>query len=701
MFAEVIIDIKHHDVNHTYDYKIEKAYIPILEVGMRVHVPFSHSTRTGIIINIKETSQTATKSIMDVDASMPVISKQSLSHIHHLVKNNHMLYQQAIELVVPHVFQFKYRYTIHVLQEDPLLDSLDMKVMDKTYVLLKRDERYLTKLKLLHQNGKIHLKQTQISHLPKRPSSVYVYTQKPYQRLDRVLDLLIPGEPYQKEALIAMGLTPSNIKTLLKHEVLLKKDHQHVFTTQRNIAQKGKKNIFIQPFESMLKTLTDVIKEVGFNQQSLLILVPNRTLLLYIQSYCHLSLAYDYKTTSKQYVNLMETLNKAPSIVISTRKGIFLPHIFDHIFIVESHSKTYRYDQGVFYDSIETIDLLFPYANIYLHSYVKHPSIAILSKDDEITVHKNVTYKKHLHIISMKDELISGHTKVLSRSVLEATKKALKKKHIVMYYPRKGYQKVNVCRLCGDVQTCPKCHKKLQVTQQKKTYCTTCHTTFELHHTCSHDHQNMMKPLGLGLEYIAKHIERLIPDHDVIVIDKDHQDIQSVNRPSIFIGTQKIISHLHEIDFELSVIILADISFHFIGLLDDEHNFMEVISFLPHGFSKIKTSYIQTYDLDQPFIKGLLNPEAYMKDVLQNRQLLSLPPFFHLFEIYVENASFFKGYQHALNIQKALHEKNIQVIGPIYDETQPFRLMIKLNATQLDTFYSFVSTQGLQSRRIQ
>ncbi len=294
--------------------------------------------------------------------------------------------------------------------------------MDKTYVLLKRDEKYLTKLKLLHQDGKIHLKQTQISHLPKRPSSVYVYTQKPYQRLNHYIRATDTGEPYQKETLVAMGLTQSNIKTLLKHEVLLKKDHQHVINKKVNLS-KGKKNIFIQPFESMLKSLVDLIKEVSFNQQSLLILVPNRKLLLDVQSYCHLTLAYDYKTTSKQYLNLVATLNKTPSIVVSTRKGIFLPYLFDHIFIVESHSKTYRYDQGVFYDTLETIDLLFPDAHIYYHSYVKHPSIAIQSKEVTIMDHSNVTHKKHLHVVSMKDELISGHTKVLSRSVLEASKK--------------------------------------------------------------------------------------------------------------------------------------------------------------------------------------------------------------------------------------------------------------------------------------
>ncbi len=72
-------------------------------------------------------------------------------------------------------------------------------------MLLKRDEKYLKKLKLLHQDGKIHLKQTQISHLPKRPSSVYVYTKKPYQRLDTILELLTPGNRIKKKHSLIWG----------------------------------------------------------------------------------------------------------------------------------------------------------------------------------------------------------------------------------------------------------------------------------------------------------------------------------------------------------------------------------------------------------------------------------------------------------------------------------------------------------------
>ena len=38
MIAEVIIDIKHHDVNQLYDYVIPKHLTHILEIGMRVWV---------------------------------------------------------------------------------------------------------------------------------------------------------------------------------------------------------------------------------------------------------------------------------------------------------------------------------------------------------------------------------------------------------------------------------------------------------------------------------------------------------------------------------------------------------------------------------------------------------------------------------------------------------------------------------------
>jgi primosomal protein N' (replication factor Y) (superfamily II helicase) len=702
MFAEVIIDIKHHDVNHMYDYKIPEHLKSILEVGMRVWVPFGHLKRTGIIMHLKMTSEDATKTIIDIDTVMPVFNQKELSDIKHLVKNNHMLYQHAIELMMPHIFHLKYRYEMVVKKRDDFLEELKMTDVNKTYTLLKKDEIHLSKLKTRQQKGIIELTQKPISYYPKRHTQQYLYTGKKYGRLQTQCDRLNMNTTYQKPVLLEMGFSNSNIQTLLKHDVFQRQDppqsqkHRHAIKKTNHPI-----DVVILPYEKMIE---DVLKKITLaikNNEHMLILVPSTTMLKVIQQDTNIALTYDYKTTSKALVSLIQIFSDAPQIVISTRKGIFLPVIFDRIYIIESHSKTYRFDQGVFFDTMETLSYLQPHANIHVHSYAPFPSVLSLIDHEKLELHNPSVIDHQLHLISMKDELISGHTKVLSREVIEATLKALKKKHVLMYYPKKGYQTVNVCRLCGEVQLCPHCNAKLKVNAAQQAYCMTCHHNFELNHTCSNHHQKMMKPLGLGLEFVAKNIQNLFTDVDVYVIDKEHDDRLMTHQPSIFIGTQKIQSYLHLLDVELVVIVLADLSFHVIDILDDERHMLDLITLTPHAHHTIKHTYIQTYDQNHPMIQGLYHPLKYMKDLTKERELLLLPPYGLLFEIDVHHDSFFKGYQETLKIQDVLNNMNIQAIGPVYEEIQPFKLIIKIKKDQIQQFYDFVSSHHLQSRRIQ
>lgn len=702
MFAEVIIDIKHHDVNHMYDYQIPEHLKSILEIGMRVWVPFGHIKRTGIIMNLKMTSEDARKTIIDIDTVMPVFNQKELSDITHLVINNHMLYQHAIELMMPHLFHLKYRYEMVVKKRDDFLDELKMTDIDTTYALLKKDEIHLSKLKIRQQKGIIELIQKPISYYPKRHAYRYLYTGKKYVRLQTQCDRLNINSTYQKPELLEMGFSNTNIQTLLKNDIFKRLDppkiqkHMNINKTINHPV-----DVVIMPYENMIE---DILKKIALairNNEHMLILVSSTTMLKVIQKDTNTALTYDYKTTSKRLLSLIQAFYDAPQIVISTRKGIFLPVIFDRIYIIESHSKTYRFDQGVFFDTMETLSYLQPYAYIHAHSYAPFPKLLSLIDYEKFKLQNQRFIDHQLHVISMKDELIFGHTKVLSREVIEATLKSLKKKHVLMYYPKKGYQTVNVCRLCGEVQLCPHCNAKLKVNVKQQTYCMTCHQSFELNHTCSNHHQKMMKPLGLGLEYVAKNIKNLFTDVDVYVIDKNHDDQWITHQPSIFIGTQKIQSYLHLLDVELVVIVLADLSFHVIDILDDERHMFDLITLTPLAHHTIKHTYIQTYDPYHPMIKGLYHPLEYMKNITKERELLLLPPYGLLFEIDVHHDSFFKGYQETLKIQDLLNKMSIQAIGPVYEEVQPFKLIIKIKKDQTQKFYDFVSSHHLQSRRIQ
>ena len=703
MFAEVIIDIGHHDVNQLYDYGIPEHLTPILDIGMRVFVPFNNQTRSGIVIDIKETSRDATKNIVDIDTVFPILSDHELNLIALLVKKNHMLYQQAIQLVVPHIFKLQYYYEVHVLKHDPLLIELNMLEIGHTYRLLKKDQQHLSKLKLRQEKGMLLLLQRQVHAGPKKDTYIYQYTGKPYRRLASIISSLKQRVTYDKDALLSIGLSNSNIKTLVRHDVLKREKVSNLtISFPKKITQDQHPYILISSFENMLGDLKEKIATAEKNNKNMLILTPNQAVLTSIKDHTGITNTYDYKSTPTTTLKLIKLFQKTSGVLISTRKGIFLPIDFHTIYMIESHSKTYRYDQGVFFDTKEILPYVHPHATIMLHTYTMTPQLLNLKKVNIQSKQDHQNHEHNIHVISMKDELLEGHTKVLSRKVLAHMQDALRSKSVLLYYPRKGYQKVNVCRLCGDIQQCPTCHAKVKVISSHQTYCTTCNQAYPIVSTCQHNHTNMMKPLGLGLDYLSKNIQTLFPDHPVYIIDKDHPVDINHDEHAIYIGTQKIQSYMHTIQTDTVIVVLADLSFHTMDPLDDTSQFFDLFTLTPQSHQKIKQTLIQTYDPSHAMIKGLFNPLAYMEHKLQESMMLSLPPLTHVFHINIENkASFFKGYQKALKLVEALRLMEIHVIGPLYEGAQPFRLLVKVYEAQLAQFYDFVKSQHLHSRRIQ
>ena len=80
MFAKVILDIKHEEVNKAYDYHIPDSLVSDLKKGMRVIVPFGAQTRMGFVISIFEISESATKDIIEILDVIPTISDELFFH---------------------------------------------------------------------------------------------------------------------------------------------------------------------------------------------------------------------------------------------------------------------------------------------------------------------------------------------------------------------------------------------------------------------------------------------------------------------------------------------------------------------------------------------------------------------------------------------------------------------------------------------
>ena len=57
MIAEVVVDIKNKAVNKVFDYLVPEEFIPVIQPGVRVLVPFGPRTIMGFVISLKESTQ--------------------------------------------------------------------------------------------------------------------------------------------------------------------------------------------------------------------------------------------------------------------------------------------------------------------------------------------------------------------------------------------------------------------------------------------------------------------------------------------------------------------------------------------------------------------------------------------------------------------------------------------------------------------
>ena len=76
MFAKVVIDIKHEEVNQLYDYIVPSKFEGFLTRGMRVIVPFGNMERLAFVVETHEKSNAATKEIKEVLDSTPIIDDE-------------------------------------------------------------------------------------------------------------------------------------------------------------------------------------------------------------------------------------------------------------------------------------------------------------------------------------------------------------------------------------------------------------------------------------------------------------------------------------------------------------------------------------------------------------------------------------------------------------------------------------------------
>lgn len=697
MYAEIVVDIKHKELNRVFDYRIPEAWTSFCVVGMRVLVSFGHQTITGIVVKIK--AHTDLKEVKDIDAidsTSPVINQKQWDLIFELTHTYRMLLAQALDIVIPSVFHTKVLTVITKLAHHETLDAMHIPFnKDSQYTLKKKDKHLLTTLKILEGFKVVDIKQMLDEKKPLKQLFNYVCVKTDNTLFSHYTDVLDTHKTYVKQELMDLGISASGIKTLIKHDILKQiKFKEHTQTNLKTSVKwrESKKWLgHIDQFKEELLSYIDFAKQTN---ASMLILTPNRAMQSHVSKMIDTPHhVYHGTLTINQKRRVIDGLD-ASSLVVGMRSSIFLPFKqLKHIVIVDAHDLNYQLHMGLYYDTLDLIQKHFNSCYITYHTLLETPYVFELHKKN-LVIDKRVT--PHVSVISMKDELLEGNTQMVSKALERAIEHTLKhKQKVFILHQRKGYHLVNTCRLCGYNSVCETCQTLYHVNANHMMVCPNCSDEKTFEDTCMNNHHHMMKPIGIGIEHVTQTFKKMYPHVNIGMVTTHTKHVDEVIQShDIVIGTSAIKYHMKAFKDGLVAILLADVLWHHFEPNTTLQALIHVLYMTNYVTPNLKKpTLIQTYDPNHEVMQALSHQETFLNGLYLQQEALLLPPKYVHYEIKIPSKSYLQSYQEGLKLKASL-QTMAHVIGPrkIYDEDEHFTLTVKVLKSQLKNVLTFFDT---------
>lgn len=720
MFAKIIIDIRHEEVNQTYDYIIPEAFKGFLVRGMRVLVPFGAQERLGFVIEIIESSLDATKPIIDVLDVVPTIDDELFMMIEYMKNEAPNIISSLFHTVVPSELFLNYQKEVHILKDSYIPDDL-RPMFNKAGIwkLKQKDQIYYHRLKRLKDQEIIGIKK--IIKQKESTKMVTAYELNPnhkYQKVSsyqHIIDLFGHGLSVSRASLLENGVSISALNTLSKHQVIIpidvvkNREVSHIFelhdkkvilNDEQKYAYETIKKSFDQQKTFLLKGVTGsgktevylaLIEDVIKSGKQVLYLVPEITLIaptaLRLKSrFDDVAIYHSGLSKGERFDEYRRIISKKAQILLGTRSACFLPlESLGLIIIDEEHDASYTQIDGIIYDARHIAKMRSIYHQCPLVLGSATPQIVTMYQarhEDTILIElikrPNQIQMPTLKFVDMKKELKSKNTSIFSNELLQAINKRLEsKEQTLLLFNRKGYAPFVLCRQCGDVPKCPHCDISLTYYKDKALLkCHYCGFEKPFHTTCDVCHEDKVKEMGVGIEYVEQALKKVVPQARILRMDQNttrakgsHERLwhQFQNEDAdILIGTQMIAKGLDFPKVTLVGVMMADLLLKVPSYQADEKAYMLLSQVAGRsGRSLPGEAIIQSYDINHYAILAVKEGYDYFyKKALENRKLLGYEPYFHTAQLLIEGPSFLKTYQQAFMIKKHLVGEKLTVLGP-------------------------------------
>ena len=352
-------------------------------------------------------------------------------------------------------------------------------------------------------------------------------------------------------------------------------------------------------------------------------------------------------------------IHREVRILIGTRSAVWVPMPDLALVVVdEEHDQSYKQQEGFRYSARDIATVRAQQGGFPVVLGSATPSLESLANVERGKYARAVISSRPRNIpmplISCVDvrglELTAG----LSDALIDAIRTHLDRgEQALLFLNRRGYSPLLICRNCGEPQRCDRCdayvvlHKALGVTR-----CHHCDRQWHANRRARCCEEANIAQIGLGTERIEEAITELFPDKRVRRLDRDsvrrkgyyEEVITAVagGEVDILIGTQMVAKGLDFEGITLVGVVDADSRLYSVDFRADER-LAQLLLQVAGRAGRTQTQgrvLIQTHHPHHPVLRRIIDDgyNAYAEAALRERKQAGLPPYSAMVIIRAESA---------------------------------------------------------------
>ena len=693
MYAEILIEYPTKKIDKYFTYIIPEKLQDIINIGMKVKVPFGNKIINGFVMNITNnySSEYELKEIVDIIDRELVLDLELMDLGKFIQEKTLCPLISAYQTMLPSSLKIKDNDTDYNFY--------------KTYIELNKSKEDITEYL---NNYKKNNKQSELLNILLNCGRV---VKKDYS-LSSIKSLIEKGlikEVKEQEYRINKEAS----KSLSKHE--LNEEQQNAFNIISNcndsttfllegVTGSGKTEVYLNLINNCIihgKTAILLVPEISLTTQ-----IINR---FYEWFGSSVAIFHSALSNGEKYDEYLKIIRGEVSVVIGTRSAIFTPLKNVGIIIIdEEHSDTYKQDNTPRYNAIDIAKERCKYHNAPLVLGSATPTLETRAralkgvyKHIELTKRAGLGTLPNVQIIDMVDEIKKRNFIFSEELVNKINDNLLKKEQTIILLNRRGYSTTINCSNCGFTYKCPNCD--ITLTYHKSTNNLRCHYCgymIKKEDKCPNCHEDGLNYLGLGTEKVEIEINKLFPKAKVIRMDQDTtskkgsheriiEDFKNL-KYDILLGTQMISKGLDFPNVTLVGILNADSSLNIPDFRSNEKTFALLYQASGRaGRSNLKGNVIiQTFNPDNYVLNCVKNNDfnSFYNYEMDIRRILKYPPYYYLVSLKVISNDYNLALENATKICDYL-KKNIDetsaILGPTtaslfkFNNNYRFQIVIK------------------------